>query len=106
MGIDKGFVFQVLDINDRADLVVGRYLDKVLDSPALAILFAIGYFVDVEPVTSALLGKEEHGMVGRSYEEMFDKVFFTGAASNDSASPTSLLAGFMGGVTCIITVYG
>ena len=41
MGVEEILVFKVLDVNDRPDLIVGRYLDQVLHGPALALLVPV-----------------------------------------------------------------
>src|SRR5690606_18143016 len=53
MTVDEILVVQVLDVDDRADLVVRRDRDQVLDGAALALLLSFRYFVDLQPVAAA-----------------------------------------------------
>ncbi len=103
---DKLLVLQILDIQYRTDFIVGRDIDQVLDSPALAALFAIGDLIYVQPVATPLFRKEQHCMVCRSYKQMLDIILLPRPAAHRPAATATLLAVFRGRSPFDIPVVG
>ena len=52
------FIIKILYINNGPYFIIRRYLDHILQSPALAGFIAFRYLVHFQPKTSSLFGKE------------------------------------------------
>src|SRR5947208_13218065 len=90
MGVHKVYVLQILNVNDGPDFVIRRNLQKVLNGSSLSVLFAFGNFVNVQPVTSSLLGKEQHGMVRAGNEQVFDVILVSRFPAHHTTAAAAL----------------
>src|SRR6185295_19448445 len=86
----KVFVLEIFNVDNGAHFVITGQLHHILDGAALAGLVALGHLVHFQPVATAFLRKEKHGMVGRSYEQVFYPVLFPGAAANGAPATAFL----------------
>src|ERR1700761_5156837 len=97
MCIYKSLVLEVLDVYDSPDLVVGRNLYQILDRPTLAAFISFRNLIHIEPVAPAFFRKEQHGMVCRGNEEVFDIILFAGPPPDGAAASPALLPVFGSG---------
>ena len=59
----KLFIFKILYIDNSFYFISGNKLHHVLYCPAFTLFFSFWNFINLQPVTPALLCKEKHSIV-------------------------------------------
>ena len=91
MVVDELCIIQSLQAEECIHLVIALDVEEVLDGTTLGIAVALWNLVTLQPVTAALLGEEQHGLVHGSRIDILSEVLITGTGTLRTYSTTSLL---------------